>query len=285
MRKIFIFIFISGLSFTAFSQKNIYKITGNGISKPSYLFGTFHILCKEDFSMSRSFLDKISETEQLALELDMDDPQLMMKTYKGMAMQGDSTMKMLLSPEKYQFVAKTMKDSMQINLRAVEKVKPYMVYAMVMPKLLACDVLSIENELVKVFSNQNKETVGLEEVSDQLAVFDLIPYKDQANELAEGLEYLPLARKELRESVELYKLGNYEEILKLSSKKEGVMVKYESELLTNRNKNWIPKIIKMATEKPTFFAVGAGHLVGNEGLISLLKQKGYEVELIKQFAD
>ena len=52
-------------------------------------------------------------------------------------------------------------------------------------------------------------------------------------------------------------------------------------LLKNRNTNWIPKIEKAAKEKPTFFGVGAAHLGGDDGVIKLLRKKGYTVEAVK----
>jgi uncharacterized protein YbaP (TraB family) len=52
-------------------------------------------------------------------------------------------------------------------------------------------------------------------------------------------------------------------------------------LLDNRNQNWIPKIEKVAKEKPTLFAVGAAHLPGENGVIALLRKKGYTVEAVK----
>jgi uncharacterized protein YbaP (TraB family) len=56
---------------------------------------------------------------------------------------------------------------------------------------------------------------------------------------------------------------------------------YTQILLVNRNKNWIPIMGKMANKKTTFFAVGAGHLPGKEGVIRLLRAEGYTVTAIK----
>ncbi len=56
---------------------------------------------------------------------------------------------------------------------------------------------------------------------------------------------------------------------------------FENLLLGNRNQNWIPKIQQITTEKPTFFAVGAGHLGGKKGVIALLKEAGFTVKAIK----
>ncbi|MBK6997902.1 MAG: TraB/GumN family protein [Lewinellaceae bacterium] len=57
------------------------------------------------------------------------------------------------------------------------------------------------------------------------------------------------------------------------------MGQYEDFLLNNRNQNWIPVMGKMMAEKPTLFAVGAGHLGGKQGVVALLRKEGYRVEV------
>ncbi|MEM9932872.1 MAG: TraB/GumN family protein, partial [Bacteroidota bacterium] len=52
-------------------------------------------------------------------------------------------------------------------------------------------------------------------------------------------------------------------------------------MITNRNESWISRIGEIASDKSTFFGVGAGHLGGEKGLISLLKEAGYEVEAVR----
>ena len=283
MQRFLLITFFLGSYFSSFSQLYIYEISGNELQKPSYILGTFHILCRNDFQKTEYLIDKTNIAEQLVLELDMDDPTMMLKTMKGMAMKGDTTLKMLVGEDEFLKASVFMKDSMSFNLRSVEKVKPFMIYAMLMPKLMDCPVVSIENELVAEFKSKGKEVLGLEEVEDQLGVFDKIPYREQANEFIKGLEEISKTKKEIKESVAFYKNGNFEAILNLSSDPESLTNKYQDELLTKRNLNWIPKIIKIAADKSTFFAVGAGHLVGPNGVLNLLKEKGYEIELVKQF--
>jgi uncharacterized protein YbaP (TraB family) len=56
---------------------------------------------------------------------------------------------------------------------------------------------------------------------------------------------------------------------------------YEDLLLVTRNKNWIPVMGEMMKTQPVFFAVGAGHLGGKNGVIALLRQEGYTVVPVK----
>ena len=67
----------------------------------------------------------------------------------------------------------------------------------------------------------------------------------------------------------------------LGSSDETDLAKYESMLITTRNSNWIPIMKKMMQEKVTFFAVGAGHLGGEKGVVNLLRKAGYKVTALK----
>ena len=56
---------------------------------------------------------------------------------------------------------------------------------------------------------------------------------------------------------------------------------FHARLLDDRNIAWIPKLETAFKEKPTFVAVGAGHLGGTNGVIKLLRAKGYQVSPVK----
>jgi uncharacterized protein YbaP (TraB family) len=80
----------------------------------------------------------------------------------------------------------------------------------------------------------------------------------------------------------LYNKKDLNSLLEFMDKSENkMMAAHNDVLLTNRNKNWIPKIEAVAKAKPTFFGVGAAHLAGENGVIKLLRKKGYKVEAVK----
>jgi uncharacterized protein YbaP (TraB family) len=54
----------------------------------------------------------------------------------------------------------------------------------------------------------------------------------------------------------------------------------QDEMLDNRNLKWIPQIIETSKETPTFYAVGAGHLGGEKGVIRLLRKEGFKVTAV-----
>ena len=81
--------------------------------------------------------------------------------------------------------------------------------------------------------------------------------------------------------VEMYKRQDLQGLAKMISSEDSGFAEYEELLLVNRNKNWIPLMGAMMLEKPTFFAVGAGHLPGEYGVIELLRREGYTLRPLK----
>ncbi|WNM18859.1 TraB/GumN family protein [Flavobacterium capsici] len=258
----------------------LWKISGNGLTKESYLFGTIHISC--DASLPKKVLTALDKTEQLCLELDMDDPNMQLEMMSKMMMRDGVTIQSLMSAEDFKLVDDFFKKQSGFSLKMMNTVKPFALSAMLYPKMLDCPMQSYETELMKVAKAQNEETIGLETFSEQLAVFDAIPYQTQVNELIKTAKSdLDRDKKELQEMLDLYKTEDVEALIKYTEKSDNELTSgFMDELLNNRNSNWIERIEKIAKDKPTFFGVGAAHLGGQKGVIKLLQQKGYKVEAV-----
>lgn len=256
----------------------LWKISGNGLTAPSYLYGTIHITC--DATLEKPTLDAIANTAQLYLELDMDDPQMQMTMIQGMMMKGGKTMKTMMSDADYKMVDAYFTQTLGMGLAALDKMKPFMLTTLVLPSLLDCPMQSVEQELMRVNASQNKEVLGLETVQEQLAVFDAIPYDVQLEELIKSVRnQFANDKAELVKMYNVYQSRDVDAMQKMTAESENKITSdYQDELLNNRNANWIPKIEQVAKQKPTFFGVGAGHLGGPKGVIALLQKKGYTVE-------
>jgi uncharacterized protein len=92
--------------------------------------------------------------------------------------------------------------------------------------------------------------------------------------------HLDSTKASFNQMVEIYKKQDLKQLAEVSGKDED-FDDYEEVMLKNRNQNWIPVIAKAMKQKPGFFAVGAAHLAGEHGVISLLRQKGYKVSPVK----
>lgn len=281
MKKILVLLlgFVFGLTHAQTNEKSLlWKISGNGLSKPSYLFGTIHITC--DATLPEKVKVALDKTDQLCLELDMDDSSMQTQMMSRMMMKDGVTMESLASKEDFQLVDEFLTKNLGFSAKMLNTLKPFMVTAMLYPKMMDCPMQSVESELLKIAAAQKEETIGLETVAEQLDVFDAIPYQEQMNELIKTAKSdLNRDKKELQEMLDLYKTEDVAAMIEFTKNSENVMTsKYDDELLNNRNKNWIERINKIAQEKPTFFGVGAAHLGGEMGVIYLLRKSGFTVE-------
>ena len=114
-----------------------------------------------------------------------------------------------------------------------------------------------------------------ETIEYQLSVFDSIPYKSQAEMLVETIKMGSEGSSSFQELVDMYKTQDIEAMYMTMQDDQMGGGDFEDVLLTNRNRNWIPIIDQMVREKPSFIAVGAGHLGGPHGVVRLLQEAGF----------
>ena len=256
----------------------LWQISGNGLQKPSYLFGTFHLMCKDDVQFSDQLKTAVANSATVYMELDMDDPALMLSGMMMMTMKGGKKLTDFYSKEEYKKIEIFFKDSLNAPLSFLQTMKPFMLVALLYPKMMPCKTVSgVEEELMKLAKAQKKEIKGLETMELQAAVFDSIPYEEQAKELLKSIDSMELNRKNFDTMMRVYKSQRLSAIEALFNKSELGMHNHEDILLTKRNLNWVEQFGDIAKKENVFIAVGTGHLVGDNGLISLLRKKGYKV--------
>ncbi|MEO6285568.1 MAG: TraB/GumN family protein [Dyadobacter sp.] len=259
----------------------LWEITAPNNPKPSYLFGTIHLICPVDFSLSDSLKVAVTRTQQIALEVDMDDPGMMAEMMKTMNMRDGNELKKLVSEQDYAKISQFYKDSVGIGIAMFEKAKPFVLMGPLFSSILACQPQSYEMALVELAGKQKSEVIGIETLGEQMAIFDTIPYKDQIKMVLALIDSLPQARKEFKNLIALYKSQNINELYSMTLKSDFGLDGNEEVMLFARNQKWISRIQKTMSEKPTFFAVGAAHLGGERGVIALLRKEGYKVRAIK----
>ncbi len=268
--------------FSAHSQEKslLWEVTGNGLTKPSYVYGTIHMICPKDYLMTDSTKATFERAEQVYLELDMDDPTLMAKMMQTSMLTNGKKLKDYLSADDYAFLDNHFKERTKMSLAMYNGLKPFTVMSMVYLTLLDCQPQSFELMFTQMATNAKKELLGLESVEFQMGIFDQIPYEKQAQMLVDIVRKKAESTKEFEKMVALYKTQDLEALVKLMDESDWDYNGYENILLANRNANWIPIMEKAMQAKSSFFAVGAGHLAGEKGVLKLLKKKGYTVKAI-----
>lgn len=258
----------------------LWKISGNELKQASYIYGTIHITC--DATLPLKVVNAMANTQQLYLELDMDDESMQMQMMGKMMMKDGVTMQSLASPEDFKLVDTFLTENVGLSAKMLNTIKPFMVSAMLYPKMIDCPMQSVESELMKISAAQKEEIFGLETVADQLQVFDAIPYKEQMDELIRTAKGgMNEDKTELQILLAIYKSEDIDAMIQFTKDSENKLTsKYDDVLLNDRNQNWISKIRSVSAEKPTFFGVGAAHLGGEKGVINLLRKQGFKVEAI-----
>ncbi len=280
MIRVFI-ILLFFLSNAAFSQEKglLFEISGNGLQKPSYIFGTMHLLCEGDFEMSDEMISRIKSSEILAMEMDLDDPTMGFKMLGKMKMKGDTSLSDLMTEARYDSLKSYLKDSLNLPPMMFQKTKPFLIYSLILTKLLPCKTLMLENEIMKI--GKGKKVLGLETLDFQMGLMDKMSYQVQADYLLETLAAKEKSIREFQEMAETYKKRDLEILLKSIDAEKGMMADFENEMLHKRNLAWIPEIKKLVSDKTTFIAVGAGHLGGPKGVLQLLKNEGFTIRTIE----
>lgn len=261
----------------------LWKIEGNDLEQPSYLYGTIHLITEEDFYWPSGTLAAFDASDKVAFEIDMDDMFDMSKQMSMMSrafMNDGKILKDFYSSEDYGIV-KAHFEEMGIPLFFLERLKP-----MFLTVFASGDVefggdlsggsgmRSYEMELFDLCQESNKEVSGLETIEFQMSVFDSIPYQVQADMLLETIKSADVEDDSFKMMVDMYRNQDINKMVSSMAEDESIKA-YESILLDNRNSNWIPVMSDMMKQNSVFFAVGAGHLGGEKGVINLLKKAGY----------
>src|SRR5699024_4968212 len=156
----------------------------------------------------------------------------------------------------------------------LERIKPFFLYIFVSMDMANMDqgsMKSYEMEIMEKAAKAGKPTSGLETIDFQISLFDSIPYTYQANMLVEAIldkENTEERTDDMKEIFHKYVAQDLDAMHQLSSKEEDqIMQDFNLLLIDTRNKNWIPEIENLIRKKPSFIAVGAGHLAGQNGVI------------------
>lgn len=277
-----------------------WEISGNGLKKPSYLFGTHHLYPASNIKKSDLIKEKINACQVVVGEIAMDNMLAMsLATMKAMLMK-DTTLKDLLGEKDYEKVDAYMKKNMGMGVAFFNNMRPMVLVQMIAVTKASKD-LGIEEKKPKMgemsdMSNtldlyfqeygksQNKEIVGLETVEQQANIlFNGYPLKRQAEMLLEAIEddKGSNSTENVKKLNEYYKQQNLNELAKLSLNEQMMKKEEYNALLKNRNDAWMPKIYTLIQQKSAFIAVGALHLVGVDGVIYQLRKQGYQVKPIK----
>lgn len=257
----------------------LWKVSGNGLESPSYLFGTMHILCDQSIVEKTSFKEALSQSKHLVMELNPTNPAILQEMQQLAVNPEFENIYTELPEEDYNLLDTYLSDKFGAGLAQMGVLKPFTLTSMVTMGFLECEVpFSLETYLAGFATEKEMPVIDLETAAFQVGIFDNIPLDFQIQEIIRSLKD-DAGKKELDQMMEIYVSGDLERLYGFM-KTSDLMNQYQAEILDNRNRAWIPTLEELFKQGASFVAVGAGHLPGELGVIALLQQKGYSVEAV-----
>ena len=276
MKKYVILLTVLMLFTTNSFAQLLYKIEGNNLNSVSYIYGTIHVMPKKDFEISKSIQTSFNACQVLAMEVDLNmDFKTQLEAAQQSFLPEGKTIADLASADDVNKVKQFCIDSMHWKESKYEKMsrlKPFFLSSVILQELIGKSK-SFEKEFNNLAKKKKMTTIGLETLQFQMNMVNTVSNEEQMKMLLQGLstnnsEFNKMLAAYLRQ--DLTGLGNLMNDAELSPE-------FNENLLLQRNRNWIPIISKLISEKPTFIAVGAGHLPGEKGVLNLLREAGYTV--------
>ena len=284
----------------------LYKISGNGLKKPSYVIGTCHVV-------KASFLDTIpganrviDEVEQVCGELDMrhiSNQDTALAIAQMMMLPPDSVASKIMTEQEFDKLCRLVNENYNIDLKKPQYASLLQFYPLMMMVTIPqiSEMMKLQKAMAEgtatetpvpimdIFiqqkaQGQNKPVIGLETYTFQVKLLTTLldmPLHEQYIKMIESFENKEEGEKIVKNLIDAYKsfnLASLGEAMKASDGFENMA----NRVLDSRNENWAQKMPSIMSEKSTLFAVGAGHLIGDKGLLNLLKKQGYKVKAVKK---
>lgn len=252
----------------------LWEVSGNGLEKPSYLYGTIHMICGGDYFLSEKTKKAFESSNKLVLEINFADPNEMAEVQK-LAM-GKEPLSKKLNPEQLSKLDEILKKTTGMAVQQVDSFSLMTVMSLISMKSFGCtDLKFYEMEFIGQAKKRNIEIGGLETVKSQFAILENAYSNDEMINLLN--ESTP---EETAELVALYKAENVDGAYALATDLKFTSEKTKKSILDSRNTNWVKNMPELMKKESIFFAVGAAHLGGEEGVINLLRKSGYSVKPI-----
>lgn len=248
-------------------------------AKPSYLYGTIHVISTEDYFLGQNVEQKLLNSDKLVMEVDLDNVNMNAIADAGL-LPNNTTIKDYISPEDFEFISACLSDSIGLSkssfLATYARMKPIFLQQLIIYKYLGQNPVSYETNFNQMAELKGIETTGLETFEQQLEFLNQIPLDEQFGDLVSALREWNETKQQFFDLLAAYKNQDLETLNRIIED-EMESPKMKEVLLNKRNNDWIPQLKTILEEGNAFIAVGAGHLEGEFGVINLLRAAGYEV--------
>lgn len=290
MKKKILLLFLSFTCLSAMQAQLLWKVSGNGLKHPSYLFGTHHLIPIQFLDSVPGLYKAFNACDVVVGEIALNSIDATSRLEMAASMPNHTKMTDLLKGEKYSMVDNELKAVLKLGLKDFSMMNPTLILSLYEIELYKkatglTDDTQSDSYFQLIATEKSKKVVGLETIDQQIKVlFGNGSLDRQADILYETIQQKDITLSDMIKLNRLYKSGKLNELVELS-KGQGKITDPTNEeyakLVDNRNAEWMKKLPGLFEDSPCFVAVGALHLGGEKGLIKQLKKEGYQVKAVE----
>jgi uncharacterized protein YbaP (TraB family) len=252
----------------------LWEVSGNGLSKPSYLYGTTHMICSADYFLAEKTKKAFDVSDKVVFEVNFSDPNEM--KYAAQMVMGEKPLSKTLSTEELSKLDQVLKKNAGMTVQQVDAYSVLSVMSLISVKSFGCkDIKMYEMEFLEAAKKKNMPIGGLETFKSQ---------EISAANAYSNLELISMLNESTaEESAQLvsdYKNEDVQALYESNTDKKVMNAKAKKYMLDDRNTNWVKQMPEMMKKESVFFAFGSAHLGGDLGVINLLREAGYQVKPI-----
>ena len=275
------------------SNSLLWKVSGNGLDAPSYLFGTHHLVPVSFLDEIEGLEDAFNSSQQVIGELDMSRMQSMqMQIIQKAMLPGEYDYKTLLGDDDYKLLEDKVAEVIGMSFDQLGRMKPAMINNLMMISLYqqyypTAVGKGIDEHFQDEARKRDMNVVGLETADDQIYVLlEMQSIERQAEVLMCSLKHPELLKEQMDKLQTAYHAQDLAALDALYNEKNEddpcpSTDEEKYELNDARNQKWLALLPEMMQSKPSFVAVGCLHLVGDNGLVEGLRKAGYKVEAVR----
>lgn len=251
----------------------LWKVDSPQLKKPSYIFGTIHLICEKDFEIKEKVRKAFNSCSKLMIELDLSSADEM-DQLSGLSSNQSKISEQLNAKERIE-LDEILNTQYQLSLEQVDNLAPIMIINLMINKAIECETQKVyELEFIEMARAADMNIGGLESADEQMNIANEIYIPGEIiRQLRKGDSYKDLFTK----MVDAYKNEDLVTLSKLVNDRRFLSLEAMDKLVADRNQHWVNIMPEMIMNESVFFAVGAGHLPGKEGILHLLKNGGYSV--------
>lgn len=248
-----------------------------------YLLGSIHLARSDLFPLPDVYDEAFDEAELVAFEIDLDKILSMSFAMVRRGFYWDGrTLEEVVTPETWELLRERARDG-DLDLTLLRRAKPWLVSLLLSVTQLQeggyDGAFGIDQALFQRAKRADKERRFLETADEQFLFFDELSPEAQDALLRSALEETDDGTREIDALTEAWKEGDTETLDALIRETGEDVPGLVERLVVERNRNWVPRIEGWLTEgEPFLVVVGAGHLVGDDSVVDLLRKRGYRVE-------